>query len=123
MAFLDRFAYTKTRSDELDHVVENLTAILNTKQGYGSVIGSLGIGGYLSRQASREAVSELTREIDEGIRRYEPRLKDMELKLLGRTADLQLCFEITGKVSGKRCKLRLMFDTTFGNVSLEKMTL
>lgn len=121
MAFLDRFSSSPKHKDELDHVVSNLTAILNTKEGYGSVVGQLGIGSYLAKQGSRDALSTLKEEIAEEIRRHEPRLKDVTLEVAGKTPDLYLCFDLLGQLAGKRCKLRVLFHTTFGNVIVEKV--
>lgn len=123
MTFFDRFGPSGKRTDELDHVVQNISAILNTKEGFGSVIGQLGIGSYLARQGSRDSLETLTQEIKDCITRYEPRLQDFEMELLGKTAELYLCWNLTGRVSGKRCKLRLLFHTTFGNVLVEKVAL
>lgn len=123
MAFLDRFAHEKTRTDELDHVVENLTAILNTKEGYGSVVGRFGIGSYLAKQGSRDSVRTLMNEITEEIALYEPRLTDFELDLIGKNSDLNLVFSIVGKVGARRCKLRMLFNTVFGNFTIEKVAL
>jgi type VI secretion system protein len=128
MAFFDRFnpsrsaSFSQKKDEELEHVVKNLTAILNTKQGFGSVVGKLGIGDYLAAQGSRDSLRALTQEITEEITRYEPRLLHMELTFVGKTPDLHLVFIVTGTVAGKRCKLRLLFHTTFGNVVIETLT-
>jgi type VI secretion system protein len=123
MAFLDRFTPGKHRTEELDHVIANISAVLNTKQGFGSVVRELGIGEYHGRPGSRDAISTLRDEIEGEINKFEPRLSDLEVVMLGKTSDLQMAFEITGKVAGKRCKLRLFFHTTFGNITIEKASL
>ncbi len=47
----------------------------------------------------------------------------MELLLLGRTPDLHMAFDLTGRVGGKKIKLRVLFNTMFGNVTIEKVSL
>lgn len=126
MSFLKRFITPHTphtRHDELEHVISNLTAVLNTKQGFGSMVRSLGIGDYLERPGSRDATATLRGEIEAEIRKFEPRLHDMELLLLGRTPDLHMAFDLTGRVGGKKIKLRVLFNTMFGNVTIEKVSL
>ena len=126
MSFLKRFVSPHAphnRHDELEHVISNVSAVLNTKQGFGSLVRSLGIGDYLERPGSRDAIQTLRNEIEQEIRKFEPRLTEMELLLLGRTADLHMAFDLTGRVAGKRVKLRILFNTMFGNVLIEKVAL
>jgi type VI secretion system protein len=126
MSFLKRFAAPNTphnRQDELEHVISNISAVLNTKQGFGSLVRSLGIGDYLERPGSRDAVATLKREIETEIGKFEPRILDTELELLGRTHDLHMAFDLTGRVADKRVKLRILFNAMFGNFVVERVTL
>lgn len=122
MAFLDRFHPERKKIDELEHVIANIMAVLNTKQGFGSVVRDLGIGEYHGRPGSRDATSTLRGEVESEIAKFEPRLTELEVKLLGKTQDLQMAFEVTGKVAGKRCKLRIFFSTVFGNFVVEQVS-
>lgn len=124
MSFLKRFSHPHKRhvpTDELEHVISNITAVLNTKQGFGSVVRQLGIGEYFERLSSRDALVTLQTEIEEEIRKFEPRLSDFEIESLGKTADLHMVFELRGIVAGARCRLRILFSTMFGNVVIERL--
>ncbi|MBZ4396700.1 type VI secretion system baseplate subunit TssE [Myxococcus sp. MISCRS1] len=127
-SFLDKFA---TRADsarasgkkghsELEHVVRNLEAVLNTKEGYGFFRRDFGLGEYTEKYGTRELVETLTRELTEEISRHEPRLSDVELTMRGRDAGLWLHFGLVGTVGQERRKLRLRFDTLSGNVRVEE---
>jgi len=122
MAFLDRFHPTKVRTEELDHIVANISAVLNTKQGFGSMVRQLGIGEYHGRPGSSDAIATLRDEIETEITKFEPRLTDVEVNLLGRTTDLQMAFDVLGKVDGRPCHLRIFFHTNFGNFIVEKVS-
>jgi predicted component of type VI protein secretion system len=120
MAFLDRFNPAKVRTDELDHIVSNISSVLNTKQGFGSIVRQLGVGEYQGRPGSRDAIATLRAEIETEIGKFEPRLTELEVKLLGKSTDLQMVFDVSGKVAGKRCQLRVFFHTNFGNFVVER---
>lgn len=122
MAFLDRFHPERKQSDELEHVIANISSVLNTKQGFGSIVRDLGIGEYHGRPGSRDAIATLREEVETEIAKFEPRLTELEVEMLGKTQDLQMAFDVSGKVAGKRCQLRIFFNTVFGNFVVEKVS-
>lgn len=122
MAFIHRFTeQNRSRRDELDDITENLVSVLNTKRQFGSLGSELGIGNYLASQGARDSVAALSAEIEKCVRLYEPRLTDIELELVGKNAELDLLYQLHGYVSGKRHKLMLRFNTTYGNVRVERV--
>lgn len=122
MAFIHRFTeQNRSRRDELDDITQNLASVLNTKRQFGSMGSQLGIGNYLASQGARDSVAALSEEIEKCVRLYEPRLSDIELQLIGKNAELELLYELHGYVSGKRHKLMLRFNTTYGNVRVERV--
>ncbi|MCP3161392.1 GPW/gp25 family protein [Myxococcus qinghaiensis] len=126
-SFLDKFAVrgdsrapSRKGSNELEHVLRNLEAVLNTKAGYGFFRRDFGLGEYTEKYGTRELVESLTGELRDEIARYEPRLSDVELTLRGRDAGLWLHFGLTGVVAGERRKLKLRFDTLSAHVRVEE---
>lgn len=122
MAFLHRFGEKGgERRDVLDDIAENLAAVLNTKREFGSVGSELGVGNYLSRIGRAESVQALTDEFETCISRYEPRLSDTQMKLIGKTSALDLIFELTGLVGNQLRRFRIRFNTQYGNVIVERV--
>lgn len=122
MAFIHRFTdQGRLRRDELDDITENLTSVLNTKRAFGSLGSELGIGNYLASQGARDSVAALSAEIEKCVRLYEPRLTDIEISLLGKSADMDLMYQLIGYAGGRRHKLMLRFNTTYGNVRVERV--
>lgn len=122
MAFIHRFTEpNRSRRDELDDITQNLASVLNTKREFGSMGSELGIGNYLASQGARDSVAALSAEIEKCVRLYEPRLSDIELQLVGKNAELDLLYELYGYVSAKRHKFMLHFNTTYGNVRVERV--
>lgn len=122
MAFIHRFSESSpARRDELDDITQNLSAVLNTKRAFGSLGSELGIGNYLASQGARDSVAALSAEIEKCVRLYEPRLGEIELKLVGKNADMELQYELYGLHAGRRHKLLIRFNTTYGNVKVERV--
>jgi len=123
--FLDKFNSRKSEHgvrNSLAHVMSNIEAILNTKQGYGFFRHDFGLGDYTAKFGTRDLVETLTREIIEEISQHEPRLKDVEVELRGRDSSLRVHFGVKGVFNGERCKLRLLFHTVSGQVQVEEDT-
>jgi type VI secretion system protein len=120
-SFLDKFSSRRSREtrDELTHVLRNVQNMLNTKEGYGYFLRGFGLGGYPQKAATGKIVEALAKEIVGEIRQHEPRLQEVEIKPRGRDSALWLHFGVTARLDGKRCRLRLLFDTTTGEVRLE----
>lgn len=122
MAFIHRFTETNpARRDELDDITQNLSSVLNTKRAFGSLGSELGIGNYLASQGARDSVAALSSEIENCVRLYEPRLQEIELKLVGKNSDMELQYELYGQNQGHRHKLLIRFNTTYGNVKVERV--
>ena len=122
MAFIHRFTdQNRSRRDELDDITENLVSVLNTKRQFGSLGSELGIGNYLASQGARDSVAALIVEIEKCVRLYELRLSDIELELIGKNAELDLLYSLHGVHGGRRHKLMLRFNTTYGNVRVERV--
>jgi type VI secretion system protein len=120
-SFLDKFGGARggTR-DELELVLRNLEAVLNTWQGYGYFKQDFGLGEYTEKRGTRALVETLSAEIQRGIEQHEPRLKDVEVTLKGRDATLWLHFDVTATLDGRPLELRLFFDTVSSRVRILK---
>jgi type VI secretion system protein len=124
-SFLDKFSGSRragagsTGRHGLEHVLLNLEAVLNTREGYGYFRRDFGLGDYTEKYGTRELVETLTAELREEIARHEPRLTEVEVTLRGRDAGLWLHFGLSAVLGGTRHKLRLLFDTQSGRVRVE----
>jgi type VI secretion system lysozyme-like protein len=83
-------------------VAVNLENVLNTRKGSGSVIREFGLGDYERAATTHESVLILIEEIAELCRRYEPRLREPKVSLLGRSGYDELRFELEGQLAGHR---------------------
>lgn len=126
-AFLDRFLprpadapSTRAPTDTLSLVIRNIQAILNTKEGFGYFLPGFGLGAYTARSGTSDLVETLTAEMEATVRRYEPRIANPELTLLGRDAGLELLYTLTGEIEGERHTLLIRFDTIGAMVRVEE---
>ena len=116
-SFLDRLAQLP-RNGDIDSVVRNLRLVFNTKKNCGSVIPDFGLGEYERASNARDAVELLRQEMRAQIERYEPRLLEPELTLLGRHGFNMVRFELKGTVDGVRRSFEIDIDTTYRNVEV-----
>jgi type VI secretion system protein len=124
-SFLDKF---KGRSDEprgsrhsLDHVMRNIEAVLNTKEGFGYFRQDFGLGDYTAKFGGRDMMKVLAEEILEEVENHEPRISGVKLELKGKDSALMLNFLLTGVVNEAPCKLSLRFHTVSGHVQVEQV--
>ncbi|MCY1075146.1 type VI secretion system baseplate subunit TssE [Archangium lansingense] len=121
--FLDKLLGDKPgpqAHDELAQVIRNIEAVLNTQEGYGYFRRDFGLGDYTGKRGTSALVKTLTEELQEEIERYEPRLRDVEVKMLGRDATLWLHFELTAMLRGTPLTLQLLFDTVSSRVRIQR---
>jgi len=105
----------------IESIGRNLEAVLNTRQGYGAVVEVYGLGAYDAYLATKPLVETLTAEMTEMIRRFEPRLCDPVVRVLGRDKELWVRFSVTGTVGGKQQAYRVLFHSVFRNVRVETL--
>lgn len=121
MGFLRRFIDDPlARRDALGGVIQDLRYLLNSRDGYGSVISAYGLGAYEARQDGRSRAELLAEEVCEEVTRSEPRLKDVDVRLLGRDAQLWLRMELSATLDGQPVRLDVRFDTVHGEVLVEE---
>ena len=111
----------QTAESEIDAIVRNLDATLNTKAGYGAMNSVFGLAdqhGYLS---SRDAHEELVASMLEQIVRFEPRVALPVLRLVGRDGALWARFELSGKVSGRKTRIAIHFHTILRTLRVHRI--
>lgn len=123
-SFLDKF---KGQSDErlgdrhtLEHVMRNIEAVLNTKEGFGYFRPDFGLGDYTANYGSRDLLKTLSQEMLEELAHHEPRLSETKLELQGKDKDFMMHFLLTGVVDKAPCRLHLIFNTLSGRVRVEQ---
>ena len=99
-------------------VADNLGHVLNTRKGCGSMIPELGLGDYEAAPNTHEAVLVLERELRALVLRYEPRLRDPEVKVRGRHGYSLVRFSLTGCIGEARRAFEIEIDTTTRHVDV-----
>ena len=62
------------KTSELDDIVRNVNFVLNTKRGYGYFLENFGLSD-IGFRTTEEMVTLMSREIEENLRLYEPRVE------------------------------------------------
>ena len=121
MALLRKFMRRpeqRTENVELSSIISNLNNILNTRQGYGSVLSDFGIrdmNEFLSREHISLAVME---EVKKNIEKYEPRVELIKITRIDDDNPLRLSFQIECRLRDTSRSLHMVFDTMYNSVSL-----
>ncbi len=97
---------------EPEAVARNLEHLLNTRKRCGSVLAEFGLGDYEAAPNTSEAVVALREELCRLVSRYEPRLSEPEVVLLGSFGYSKVRFELRGRLRGARQLFWLDVDTT-----------
>lgn len=125
LSFLDKFVTGRPHGERhgMASVMRNVQAMLATKKDYGYFLRDFGLGGYAEKSSkvgeAKDLAKDLAKEMKEEIRQHEPRLQDVEVKLRGRDNALWLHFELSARLNGSPCGMRILFDTTTGQVRVE----
>lgn len=119
MSFLSRLARIAPE-DELDAIERNLEAMFNTRKGVGSVVAGYGLGDYEAFLNTPALLRTLTAEIEAGVRSYEPRIADPEVRLVARDPRLWIRFEVAGTVAGAPYAFHIDLSTKFRNVVISR---
>jgi predicted component of type VI protein secretion system len=118
--FLGRLAQLP-RERVAAEVARSLGFLFNTRKGVGSVVPSFGLGEYLDHGKhpnTQRAVETLRVEMLDAVRRYEPRIEDPAVRLLGGYHHEMVRFEIAGRIDGKRCVLEVDVNSTTQEVAV-----
>jgi type VI secretion system protein len=120
-SFIDKFSTGRHHGDRngLASVMRNVQAMLATKKGYGYFLEGFGLGGYAEKTSKAGLAEELGKEIEAELRQHEPRLQEVQVELRGRDNALWLHYELRAHLSGNPCRMRILFDTTTGQIRVE----
>lgn len=122
MSFLNRFLPEKPHDDALASVVRNLMHLLNSRRDYGSLLGSFGLADYLAEQGEKNTILTVLGEIQQTISLYEPRLRLLGLRSLGRDHELWLHIDAQGMLllpyRAIPCQLLILFHPISGAVEI-----
>ena len=103
---------------EPEALARNLEHLLNTRKGCGSVLAEYGLGDYEAAPNTTDAVVILRDEIRRLVERYEPRLREPDVALLGAYGYSKIRFELRGLLRGARQLFWLDLDTTTRQVAV-----
>jgi hypothetical protein len=99
-----------------DSIARNLEVVLNAKEGYSAAVEVFGIGRYDGHRGHRQLIDTLTAELLEKVKRFELRVKEPAISLVGRYRGLWLLFRLTGRSNEKPCSFEIFFHSIFRNV-------
>ncbi len=116
-AFLGRLAQLP-RERMLAEVARNLGFVFNTRKACGSVLADFGLGDYERDVNTHHAVETLRVELLAAVRRHEPRMAEVSVRLLGRYRYNMVRFEIAGLVDSQACAIGVDIDTTTRSVEV-----
>lgn len=116
-AFLGRLAQLAPERAPAE-IARNLGFVFNTHKACGSVVADFGLGDYEREVNTGRAVEALRTELLAAVHRYEPRIRDARVRLLGGWRYNMVRFEIAGRVDGQACALDVDVDTTTRQVTV-----
>lgn len=123
MSFLNRFLPESPKDDAQRSVVRNLEHLLNSRRGFGSLLCNFGAADYLGNEGGSAPIQTLLREIRDTIITYEPRLRILQLRVLGRDEKLRLLIDLRGTLLssywGTPCRLLIRFHVPTGAAWVE----
>jgi len=126
MSFLNRFLPDRPQDDILASVVRNLLHLLNSRREYGSLLCSFGLADYLAESGGHHAMLTVLREITDTILIYEPRLRVLSLKSVGRDDSLRLRIELEGMLLlpywATACQLLIVLHPITGAVEIPRVS-
>lgn len=117
-AFLARLAQLSPERAPAE-VARNLGFVFNTRKACGSVIADFGLGDYEREVNTGRAVEALRVELLAAVSRYEPRIREPRVRLLGGWRTRMVRFELAGRVDGQACALDVDIDTTTRRVTVQ----
>lgn len=100
----------------LESIARNLEAVLNAKRGHAGAVEVFGIGGYDGTYATKPFIGALTQEMLEQVKRYEPRLTEPQLTLMGRDRAMWVRFRLSGRCHGEPCSFAILFHSILRSV-------
>lgn len=116
-AFLGRLAQLAPERASAE-VARNLGFVFNTRKACGSVVVDFGLGDFEAEGTTTRAVEALRGELLSAVRRYEPRLREPAVRLLGRWGYRMVRFEVAGRIDDQPCALDVDIDTTTREVAV-----
>lgn len=123
MALFEKFSYRpedRFVDEKVEHIIENLNNILNTKRNFGAFIEDFGIrdmNEYTSRDQISVAVME---EVKANIEKFEPRVQLLNMEIGEDDNPFYLSFKIDCMVLDTKKTLRMIFDSVYSNVELDE---
>lgn len=115
MSFVSRLAGA-AEEQAIEAIARNLEAVLNAKQGYAGTVEVFGLGRYDAYLADKSLLDVLSAEMIEQVRRYEPRLREPKLKLVGKDRGLWVRFSLSGRYDEQTRSFAVLFHSVFRNV-------
>jgi predicted component of type VI protein secretion system len=126
MSFLNRFLPDEPQDDTLESVVRNLEYLLNSRGGYGSILCPFGLVDWMGEHGGQNAARTLLKEIEHNINMYEPRLRVLNLKVVGRDPSLTWMIELDAALLvpywGVACRLLILFQPMTSAVQVEVLS-
>lgn len=121
MGFLNRFREIPHPATAIEHVIEDLSHVLNAQRGYGSPIRALGLSPVDPHSNAEGVAKRLLEDVLANVVHYVPDLSEPALRTLERSADLVLHIELRARLRRGKVPVRLLlrYDQVFATFSVE----
>lgn len=100
MSLLGRLGVVDAGEDEVAGVLRGLRALLTARKGYASALPDYGLGDWDVEAGTDALIRGLAQEIEEAVRRYEPRLEGPRVTAARPDGGLWVALELTGRIGG-----------------------
>lgn len=100
MSLLGRLGVVDAGEDEIAGVLRGLRALLTARKGYASALPDYGLGDWDVEAGAEALVRGLAQEIEEAVRRYEPRIERPRVTAARPDGGLWVALELTGRIGG-----------------------
>ena len=118
MSFFNKFIPSEkknTSNENHEDIIQNLNNILNTKKHYGSVLDNYGIRDLNEFYDKEGIIKVVISEVFENIKKFEPRIKILNINNKDSKNIFQLAFTIECEIIDTKKSLNMIFDTVFNS--------
>ena len=101
MGLLNKFRKEGSKKDYQQEIVENLTAIFNTKQTFGAWQRGLGLKSYCNGKSRNDLIEEIVLDVKTNIEQFEKRVQLIDIKVVDNKGLFNLNLQINCRAGGQ----------------------
>ena len=100
MGLLNKFRKNNKKLGYKEEILNSLTSLLNTKEGFGAWQKGLGLKNYSYVNSYTGAIKEISKDIESNILNYDKRVQIIDIEFVDTKIPLTLKFQIKCKIAG-----------------------